>query len=225
MIFWKGWREMKRLLFVLLMLGISLPAIADVLVYNVTQAEIEMQNNSNVWSQVKGNYKDYFVIEPQTNGTANVWSIMTYKAKDSSGKMQNYYTTQNMGALTLLQVQVGTKQQWILTGASGQINITLNGNWIPGKKAPGDHGNGPLCSTCHSGRPDRATTPASAPSMAGSSMWDQTSGTNRSIGSAKITMKMDTKTTALVAKNSYTSSDTVNYLVGTLTAKGYVQGT
>jgi hypothetical protein len=216
---------MKRFLAVLLLtLVLSAPVFADVLVYNAKQAEVEMQSASGVWLQVNGSYTDYFVIEPQTNGTAGVWSVMTYKAKDQSGKTQNYYTTQNLGALALLQVQVGAKQKWIITGTSSQLRIMLTGDGKPAKPAPGDHGNGPLCSNCHSGRPDRAATPASAPTMTGSSVWDETTGADRAIGTAKISIKLNTKMTATVAKSGYNSSAAVNYIVGTLTAKGYIQG-
>ena len=214
---------MKRFLMVLLLtVMLSVPAFADVLVYNAKQAEVEMQNASGVWLQVAGSYTDYFVIEPNASGTADVWSIMTYKAKDKNGKPQNYYTTQNMGALTLLQVQVGTKQKWIISGSTSQFRIVLTGDGKPGKPAPGDHGNGPFCSNCHSSRPDRVATPDSAPSMTGSSIWDETTGADRAIGTAKISIKLDAKTTAQVAKSGYNPSEAVNYIVSTL--KGYILG-
>jgi hypothetical protein len=215
---------MKRLLFVLLVIGIASTAGADVLVYNVKQAQVEMQNNSNVWSQLKASYSDYFVIEPQTNGTANVQAVLTYKAKDLNGKLQNYYTIQDMGTLTLLQVQAGTKQKWILTGSVSQLQIVLIGDGKPARKAPGDHGNGPHCSNCHSGRADRVPLPASAPTMTGSSVWNQADGSDMAIGNAKITLKLSSSLTELAAKNSYSATDAVNYIVGNLTAKKYILG-
>jgi len=215
---------MKRLLLVVLILGLSVPASAEVLVYSAKQAEVEMQSNSGVWLQLKGSYTDFYVIEPLANNTAAVLSVMTYKQKDLTGKMQNYYITQDLGTFTMLQVQVGTKQKWVISGTHAQLKITMTGDWKPGKKALGDHGNGPNCSNCHNNRPNRVAVPANATTMAGSSVWDQTTGADRSIGSAKITAKFNAAMTSQVGVNGYNTSQAVDYIVGTLTAKGFLPG-
>jgi hypothetical protein len=214
---------MKKFLMVLCVLALSVPATADVLVYNAKQLEVEIQNTASVWLQLNGNYSDYFVIEPNdANGTAVVWSVMTYKAKDLNGKTQNYYTTQNLGTLNLLKVQINSKETWIISGISGQLQIVLIGAGKPAKPARGDHGDGPFCSACHS-KPDQVATPACAPTMTGASVWDETAGGGRVIGTAKIVTTLNIKMTSQVAKSGYNASDAVGYIVDTLTAKGYLE--
>ena len=202
----------------------SAPAGADVFIYTSKQAETKMQSNSGVWAQSKITYTDYVVIDTQSDGTADVWSVMTYKAKDPNGKTQNYYTTQNIGTLDFLQVQAGTKPKWIITGANAQFRIILTGDERPARRAPGDHGNGPNCSQCHSGRANRVPTPPVAATLTGVSSWDQATGSDRSIGTAKITMKLNAPMTSEAISNSFTSAEAIDYIIGILRAKNYLQG-
>jgi hypothetical protein len=124
---------MKRLLLVLLVLGLSVPAIADVFIYNLKQSGVEFQDEEGNWTQSKVSDTTYFVIEVDMDGPSlvSLWSVDTWKA---SGK--NYYDVneQDVSNFELLPAQNGKK--WIILYASdtehglltGQVQSTKIGN-------------------------------------------------------------------------------------------------
>ncbi len=60
--------------------------------------------------------------------------------------------------------------------------------------------------------------------MTGVSVWDETSGSERSIGSAKITLKLNTQMTSDAIIGGFSPNETVNYIITTLRNKGYIEG-
>jgi hypothetical protein len=97
---------MKRLLLVLLVLGVSMPAGADVLVYNMKASNAEYKYNSdssdsNAWGQIKDTNTAFVIFELPGGGSTNVWAVYTYKAKDPNGKTQNYCKGENWGTFVV----------------------------------------------------------------------------------------------------------------------------
>ena len=80
---------MKRLLLVLLVLGLSVPAIADVFVYNTKQSGVEFEYDSDanhgngawVYSSTSGR-TGYLVVQVDdinSPDSINIWAFHTYK--------------------------------------------------------------------------------------------------------------------------------------------------
>ena len=126
---------MKRLLLVLLVLGMSVPAIADVFVYNLRQSGVKFEydadaNNGNgAWFQSPSNGYKYFVIqvdEINFPGSVNIWSVDTYKVK---GDPCEYYTVNGSDTINFLQTPIAKKMMWIAEGtfSSDESRVMLSG--------------------------------------------------------------------------------------------------
>jgi hypothetical protein len=113
---------MKRLLVVLLALGLSVPAMAQaagVLVYNLKQNGVEFEYNSGTgaWVQSpKSNHAHYIVIEMDSNypDSINLWSIETWKEKDA-GVTTNYYTAEGPADINFIETSIANKTRWIIS--------------------------------------------------------------------------------------------------------------
>jgi hypothetical protein len=125
---------MKRLLLVLLVLGVSMPAGADVLVYNMKASNAEYKYNSdssdsNAWGQIKDTNTAFVIFELPGGGSTNVWAVYTYKAKDPNGKTQNYCKGENWGILGFEHASLSpTKAKWVISDASNGRRIILTGD-------------------------------------------------------------------------------------------------
>ena len=126
----KGWREMKKWLLVLLVLGLSVPAMAQqaVLVYNLKQsgAEFEYDTGTGAWVKSKSSDTVYLVIQVDSNSPdANIRSIDTWKSGTTK-----YYTIDSSGTISFLQTLIAKKNMWIFEGTFGDpfnIHIVVAG--------------------------------------------------------------------------------------------------
>jgi hypothetical protein len=125
---------MKRLLLVLLVLGLSVPAIADVFVYNKKNSGVEFEYYGDSWTQSNpsSDSGQYLIIEPNYNdNTVNILEADTWKEKDEGGVTHKYYEAYEIGTLAFLQTRIGSKQMWIIsgngTGDSNNTRIIISG--------------------------------------------------------------------------------------------------
>jgi len=125
---------MKRLLLVLLVLGLSVPAIADVFVYNLKQSGVEFGYNADkdAWGPTKSSYVSYVVIQVDSNSpdSVNIYSINTQKGKDpDTGEAYKNYTVDGPYTISFLQTTIA-KNMWIVEGTLDDgynTRITLSG--------------------------------------------------------------------------------------------------
>ena len=121
---------MKQLLLVLLALGVSMPASADVHVYTMKASSEEYKYNSD--SNALGQIKDtnaFVIFELPGGGSANVWDVYTYKAKDPNGKTQNYCKGENRGTLGFEHASLGpATAKWVISDAANGRRIILTGD-------------------------------------------------------------------------------------------------
>ncbi|MGB7581554.1 MAG: hypothetical protein WBL85_03785 [Sedimentisphaerales bacterium] len=141
---------MKRLLVVLLALGLSVPAMAHsggVLVYNLKQSGVEFEYNSdaNAWAQSpKSNHSHYLVIELDSNypDSINLWSVETWKEKDA-GVTTNYYTAEGPADINFTETSAASKTIWIISdifpSGGSPVHIMVSGQAKPTKIGTGTY--------------------------------------------------------------------------------------
>ncbi|MGA2171853.1 MAG: hypothetical protein ABSG82_02410 [Sedimentisphaerales bacterium] len=130
---------MKRLLLVLLVLGLSVPAVANVFVYNLKQSGVEFEYNADTkdgegaWVQSpKSSDTEYVVIQVDSNSpdSVNIYSINTQKGKDpDTGEAYKNYTVDGPYTISFLQTTIA-KNMWIVEGTLDDgynTRITLSG--------------------------------------------------------------------------------------------------
>ncbi|MGD0571748.1 MAG: hypothetical protein ABSB11_01855 [Sedimentisphaerales bacterium] len=137
---------MKRLLVILLALGLSVPAMAHsggVLVYNLKQSGVEFEYNSdaNTWAQSpKSNHSHYLVIEMDSNspGSINLWSVETWK-----GVTTNYYTAEGPADINFTETSTASKTIWIISdifsSGGSPVHIMVSGQAKPTKIGTGTY--------------------------------------------------------------------------------------
>ena len=122
---------MKQLLLVLLVLGVSIPASADVHVYTMkaSNAEYKYNSDSNALGQIKDTNTAFVIFELLGGGSADVWAVYTYKAKDPNGKTQNYCKGENWGILGFERASLSpTKAKWVISDTANGRRIILTGD-------------------------------------------------------------------------------------------------
>jgi hypothetical protein len=122
----KGWSDMKQFLFILLVLGIAIPASAEVAVYNLKASSTGFgyKSDSLTWGQIKDSNTAFMILEEPTDGNTNVWVVTTWKGKDK----KNYIMAENLGTLKFEQPWLAKKDMWIITGADKNGRIILTGD-------------------------------------------------------------------------------------------------
>jgi hypothetical protein len=124
----KGWREMKKWLLVLLVLGLAVPAIADVFVYNFKLGGVYFeQDDEGNWVRSKPEGDTlYFVIQVDSNSpdSVNIRVIDTWKEKDDEGVMHKYYTIDGPYTISFLQTLIARKNTWIIEGTTSDEDNT-----------------------------------------------------------------------------------------------------
>lgn len=131
---------MKRLLLVLLVLGLSVPAIANVFVYNYKESGVEFGYNADANAGAgawvvppKSSHTTYIVIQADSNSpdSVNLWSIDTWKEKDpDTGETHKYYTVDGLYTINFLETTIAKKKTWIAEGIlsdSYSTHIMLSG--------------------------------------------------------------------------------------------------
>jgi hypothetical protein len=114
----------KTFLLVLLVLGLSVPAVADVLVYNAKQSGMEFgyDADADAWVQSKPGAVAYVVIQTDSNtpGFVSICSINTWKEKDDEGVMHKYYAFDGIYIISFLQTPIAKKNTWVISGTSSE---------------------------------------------------------------------------------------------------------
>lgn len=139
---------MKQLLLALLALGVSMPASADVHVYNMkaSNAEYKYNSDSNALGQIKDTNAAFVVFELPGGGSANIWDVYTYKAKDPNGITQNYGRGENQGISGFEHASLSpTKAKWVISDAANGRRIILTGDVKTTKIRSYEN----ACSSCH----------------------------------------------------------------------------
>jgi len=157
----------KKVLLVLLLLGVAVPASADVFIYAMSDKGITFLEGSPEWEMEKESVKGYVVLE--TGGdSVNMWAIGTAKFE---GK--KYAGVESLGSLNAL----GDGKPAVISDANESRRIFLVGQaketTINGKKY------------------------SVVKKFTGYVIWDydETAG-QRDIGSVQITLSLNTKLTA-----------------------------
>jgi len=126
---------MKRLVLVLLVLGLSVPAIADVFVYNSSfksGVEFKYDGDKDAWGQLKVSGSAYVVVRVDSNSPndVDIWSIDTWEEKDTDEDDKpitiKYYTVDGPLTLSFLQTLIANKNTWIIEGTPGDQHNSRN---------------------------------------------------------------------------------------------------
>lgn len=195
---------MRKLLLILLVLGMSVPAIADVFIYNSKESTAEFEYDENEqadweWVQYKEIDKAYVVFEPNSNDAnfVDVLSIYFWKEKNDVGVMCKYYEIGGVTTLEHIQAQIGTKLMWILPIVdAGGTNGLLSGQAKTKKIGAVDH--------------------IIAATITGSYVWRDSDGDYRDEGTGTLSWTLNSKMTtdwhALSGENA--KNQIVAYLEG-----------
>jgi hypothetical protein len=121
---------MKKWLLVLLVLGVAVPAVADVFIYNVKQRGVDFyyDEDKESWTKSKASGSGtYLIAEPNYDeNTVNIWEAETWKEKDEeTGETYKYYEVGDMYTLDFLQTQIGKKLMWIISGTNDAYNTRI----------------------------------------------------------------------------------------------------
>jgi hypothetical protein len=189
---------MKKLLLILVLLAIAVPVSAKglVVVYNMKQnnSNIDWDDMSQQWTQTKDAYNSYVVVEHIIgSNTANVFSIDIWQEKDKSGQTTKYASAQSIGEMDLIEAPVGKKLMWIISFEDGNNRVMLTGEAKSAKIG---------------------TTPYTfASKFTGLSIWNQEDGSNRYIGSGKISLSLNAPYTKYAYDNAFTGEQAMNALL------------
>ena len=142
---------MKKILFALLLLAVTVPAGADVLVYSMSEKGVSFLEDSPEWEMEKENIKGYIILEGGPgDDTVDMWVIATFKEKsEKDGKTYKYAAAESLGELEIITADIGKKTIWIITsGDDEEQRILLTGDvkqtkigseiWTIAKKLTGD---------------------------------------------------------------------------------------
>jgi hypothetical protein len=125
---------MKKWLLVLLVLGMAVPAVADVFVYNAKQSGVYFYYDGDVdaWVQSKSSGDTIYVViqvDSSSPGSVNIYSIDTWKEKgtDENDKpiTYKYYTVDGPYTFSFLQTTIAKKITWIIEGTAGEYNSRI----------------------------------------------------------------------------------------------------
>jgi hypothetical protein len=200
----KGEYQMKKSLLVLLLLGLSAPAGAEVLVYNLTQRGVAFEYDGETWTQYTVAYTTYAVIDMNISDTnlVSIWSIDFWTEKDANGHNQKYYEV-NEKSFELLKVQIpGKKLIWIISGEDDTDHSMVTGTASPTKIGS-----------------EKPTIPTK---LTGYFKWYGTDTDFREIGTGTVSMTLNSKMTT--AEYSKSGEDAANDIVASLVSNGYKPG-
>lgn len=188
---------MKQLLLVLLILGVSVPAVGDVFVYNWIENKTGFELDGSTWEQIKDKPAGYNVVDVDNN-EITIWSIVTWKGKDKNGKTQNFCELDFVESYELLQVQIENKQMWIIPAAGDAWRMLLMGE----------------------AKPNKISSSTIAAKLDGFAIVDEADGANREIRNVKTSFRLNSKMT--LDCRGLTAEQAVERILGSLEIKGYI---
>lgn len=199
---------MKRLLFVFILLGLCIPACADVLVYTEKYNEtgFEIDPNTGVGVLYKHSGRAYRILE-QVGDKIDDWTIELWRDKDANGVKQNYYEhdpDDDEWTGDFVTASSGKKLTWVISYGDETARLLLAGN----------------------AKNNKTIGSTVASKLDGYAIWDVVDDdqydTKRNIGSAKISFRLDTKFTIKV--KGLSGDDAVAEIEKELKSKGYKEG-
>ncbi len=197
---------MKKLLLVFLVLVVSVPASADVLVYieQYNETEIEVDPNTGQGGLNKHSGRAYRILEQVDNDTIANRTIELWKDKDDNGKMQNYYEVDPQWTADFIMADIGKKLMWIISYEDGTVRLLLMGE----------------------AKLNKTIGLTIAAKLDGYALWDEIDDdegeVERHIGYGKVTFRLDAKLTLKV--KGLSSEQAVEVIVNDLKARGYIEG-
>ena len=121
---------MKKLLFVLILLGMSVPAGATVYVYNIkaTDTGTSTSDGGGTWEPYNAPYGGYFIFGPgSTDNKVYIWAIWTWKNK--AGK---HAYAEDWGEANRMEAKIPagqkTKWSWIVNYVDPNSRTLLTGD-------------------------------------------------------------------------------------------------
>jgi len=182
----------------------SIPASAEVFIYNLKQSGAEYEYDGSEWTQSKVSITGYVIIEPNIDDAnfVNGRSVETWKEKDPNGKMQKYYEVQDMFTFEFLQAQIGKKLMWIIMPSADDTDHTL----LTGE-----------AKTRKIGTENRTI----AAKLTGYAIWDETDGDYRNVGSGTVLLQLNSKMTT--DWHALSGEDATDAIVDYLESKGYIE--
>jgi hypothetical protein len=221
---------MKRFLFILLVLGIAVPAGADSFVYNLKISDTGVKWNGGEWKQQKESEGGFLVIEPNGSGAIDVWAVWLWKTGDG----QKSASPENWGNISLTQADVPagkkTKSLWLISDVDVNFVDPVNRNrriMLTGDRKPTKISS---CSKCHDSSEmatfdDEDISPNIAASLAGYAIWDDTLGDPvyyRKLTIRTMSLKLNTKVTLEAhTGGNFKVEDAVNGILDDLYDAGY----
>lgn len=219
--FAKGWSDMKRLLFVLFVLGWAISARADmnVLVYDMkaSNAGFGYAADSNTWAQIKDTNTAFLILEPpaEDGNIANIRAVYTWKGKDK----KNYAMDVNLGQAIMGGATVGNKEIGLFVDANTENRIQLAGNnklITIGKKT------NKSCLVCHAGGAPDDLKQECPQSLTGYEIKIKTDAEgNKNICTSTLSLKLDIAKTLAAHPDVVTAEDEASAIVGDLHDAGY----
>jgi hypothetical protein len=201
---------MKKLLLVLLVLAAAVPAGAEVFVYDQKSNGSGNDCNNGVWGTFKGVETAYTIIDVDFADTnkIDIWQVNTWKEQKVKKADIEHVGEVNFVVAPLTD---GKKTKWIISDKDPNGRFVFMGDVKP--VTIGAYNNA-SCNSCHDPSKGSLKTNA-APSMAGSALWDQTTetltGTHRAIGTAAVSMKLNTKFTLEAHRNELFNAEDAAY--------------
>jgi hypothetical protein len=203
---------MKKLLFALMVIGLSLPVLAndskdEVIIYTFTEKATEYTCDVNhAWQKSAGTRTGFMFMEGNYTSSLAILRLNTWKEKGADGKMHNYVQPEFQMKSLMSPATVGNKRTWLINSDTDSWHLQLRGDEKPVKMA------GFVV--------DYATA------LAGTRTWYYTDASSVThIGSSTISLKFNTKFTTEYLTNSalLDNIDASNYISAYLRDnKGYI---
>jgi hypothetical protein len=194
---------MKKLLLILVVLALAVPAGANVFIYGSKETSASISYDWGTWEQSKESETAFVIVEPNdTDATAGLWAIEVWKEKGKDGKTYKCAAAEEVGEVDLLKAQVGKKLMWVISSEGADSRAMLTGQAKPTKI--GDE------------------TVVVATSLTGTSIWDESESENeRDLGTAKVALKLNAKLT--LSEYALSGSEAMDAIMKDLVEEGYIE--
>ncbi|MGA2093632.1 MAG: hypothetical protein ABSH16_09520 [Sedimentisphaerales bacterium] len=177
---------MKRLLLVLVIIVLAGAANADVFIYSQKSVGSGINHDIDGYGTFKGTDNGYEVIEmnPSDTNKVEIWTVALTKVNGVK-----YAEVNEVGEVNCIVANIGNKTVWEIGGEDGDGRFMVIGQ-------------------AKSKKIDTGYSPVVASALSGIAIWDETTGTHRAYGTAKVTMSLNTRYTKYAIDYGYTTAHT-----------------
>jgi hypothetical protein len=191
---------MKRLLLILVVFAVTIPASAEVFVYNSKQSGTTISYDWGTWAQYKDTETSFVIVESTSDTTAGIWVIAVWQYKDKSGQKTKYAQAESVGEVDFIRTLIGKKTMWIISARDSNSQTMLSGQAKQIKLG--------------------SQTIIAASTLSGVSISEEAEFVNeRDFSTGSMTMKLNTKLTTQYYQSK--GGDTMESILGDLVAQGY----